>query len=65
VQPAPAAPKASDKPHGAATKHKVVFVLGGPGSGKGTQCAKLVEEFGVAHLRWAGLLRSRMMTANH
>lgn len=31
---------------------QVVFVLGGPGSGKGTQSARLVEEFGVAHLRW-------------
>ena len=40
---------------GAATaqRHKVVFVLGGPGSGKGTQCLRLVEEFGVQHLRWA------------
>ncbi len=33
---------------------QVVFVLGGPGSGKGTQSARLVEEFGVAHLRWVG-----------
>jgi UMP-CMP kinase len=24
---------------------KIVFVLGGPGSGKGTVCAKLVEEY--------------------
>lgn len=34
-------------------KHKVVFVLGGPGSGKGTQSARLVQEFGVVHLRYA------------
>ena len=27
-------------------------MLGGPGSGKGTQSARLVEEFGVTHLRW-------------
>lgn len=26
-----------------AKKPKVVFVLGGPGSGKGTQCAKIVS----------------------
>jgi len=25
---------------------KIVFVLGGPASGKGTQCANLVNEFG-------------------
>jgi len=29
---------------------EVVFVLGGPGSGKGTQCARIVEEFGFEHL---------------
>lgn len=25
------------------TKPNVVFVLGGPGAGKGTQCSKIVE----------------------
>lgn len=39
-------------------KHKVIFVLGGPGSGKGTQCAKLVDEFGLTHLSAGELLRS-------
>jgi len=39
-------------------KHKVMFVLGGPGSGKGTQCAKLVDEFGFTHLSAGELLRS-------
>ena len=29
---------------------KVIFVLGGPGSGKGTQCARLVEHWGFVHL---------------
>uniref|UniRef100_A0A6N2N901 adenylate kinase n=1 Tax=Salix viminalis TaxID=40686 RepID=A0A6N2N901_SALVM len=28
----------------------VVFVLGGPASGKGTQCPKIVEHFGFTHL---------------
>ncbi len=27
----------------AAVKPLVVFVLGGPGAGKGTQCAKIVQ----------------------
>lgn len=36
----------------------VVFVLGGPGSGKGTQCAKLVEEKGYVHLSAGDLLRA-------
>lgn len=29
---------------------KVIFVLGGPGAGKGTQCAKLVDDLGFVHL---------------
>ncbi|KNC47063.1 adenylate kinase isoenzyme 1 [Thecamonas trahens ATCC 50062] len=37
---------------------KAYFVLGGPGAGKGTQCAKLVEEFGFTHLSAGDLLRA-------
>lgn len=33
------------------------FVLGGPGSGKGTQCAKLAEKYGFIHLSAGDLLR--------
>ncbi|XP_030750935.1 UMP-CMP kinase [Sitophilus oryzae] len=35
----------------------VVFVLGGPGAGKGTQCQKIVEHFGYVHLSAGDLLR--------
>lgn len=35
----------------------VVFVLGGPGSGKGTQCAKLVRDYAFGHLSAGDLLR--------
>ncbi|EQK99562.1 uridylate kinase [Ophiocordyceps sinensis CO18] len=35
----------------------VVFVLGGPGAGKGTQCARLVQQHGFTHLP-ADLLRA-------
>ena len=35
----------------------VIFVLGGPGAGKGTQCAKLVRDFGFKHLSAGDLLR--------
>lgn len=35
----------------------VVFVLGGPGLGKGTQCSKLVKEKGLVHLSAGDLLR--------
>ena len=33
------------------------FVLGGPGSGKGTQCANLVNNHGFIHLSAGDLLR--------
>ena len=38
-------------------KPTVFFILGGPGSGKGTQCAKLSEKFGFVHLSSGDLLR--------
>ena len=31
-------------------KPNVIFVLGAPGSGKGTQCQKIVDNFGFVHL---------------
>ncbi|KAI1252992.1 bifunctional uridylate/adenylate kinase [Eutypa lata] len=36
----------------------VVFVLGGPGAGKGTQCARLVSDYGFTHLSAGDLLRA-------
>lgn len=39
--------------------HKAIFVLGGPGSGKGTNCERLAEEFGFIHLSAGELLRSK------
>ncbi|KAL6767569.1 DAAK1 [Auxenochlorella protothecoides x Auxenochlorella symbiontica] len=53
----PAAAAAAGK--SLATK-KIVFVLGGPGSGKGTQSGKLVKEFGAVHLSAGDLLRAHM-----
>ena len=35
---------------------------GGPGVGKGTQCAKMVEDLGVVHLSIGEVLRSRAST---
>lgn len=35
-----------------------VMYTGGPGSGKGTQCAKIVENFGFEHLSAGDLLRA-------
>lgn len=38
-------------------KPQVVFVLGGPGAGKGTQCSKIVETYSYTHLSAGDLLR--------
>ncbi|KAH8726266.1 UMP-CMP kinase-like protein [Phaeosphaeriaceae sp. PMI808] len=35
----------------------LLFVLGGPGAGKGTQCQKLVSDYGFKHLSAGDLLR--------
>ncbi|CAG8817643.1 30940_t:CDS:2 [Gigaspora margarita] len=42
----------------------VIFVLGGPGSGKGTQCNKIVEDFGFVHLSAGDLLREEQRNPN-
>ena len=34
------------------------WCIGGPASGKGTQCAKLVEEFGYTHISTGDLMRA-------
>uniref|UniRef100_A0A0W0FG73 Uridylate kinase n=1 Tax=Moniliophthora roreri TaxID=221103 RepID=A0A0W0FG73_MONRR len=39
-------------------KVTVIFVLGGPGAGKGTQCARLVQDFDFSHLSAGDLLRA-------
>ena len=38
----------------------VIFCLGGPGVGKGTQCAKMATTFGYHHLSAGDLLRGEM-----
>lgn len=38
----------------------LIFVLGGPGSGKGTQCDKIVDEFGLKHLSTGDMLREEV-----
>lgn len=39
-------------------KPQVIFVLGGPGAGKGTQCGLMVEKYGFVHLSAGDLLRA-------
>ena len=43
---------------------RVVFVLGGPGVGKGTQCAKIVEQYGWVHLSAGDLLRDEVKSGS-
>ncbi|KAF5744241.1 UMP-CMP kinase 3 isoform X1 [Tripterygium wilfordii] len=52
--------------NGSVTEKKptVVFVLGGPGSGKGTQCANIVQHFGYTHLSAGDLLRAEIKSGS-
>lgn len=43
-------------------KPSVVFVLGGPGAGKGTQCSNIVRDFDFVHLSAGDLLRAEQAT---
>jgi adenylate kinase family enzyme len=42
------------------TKLHGKYMLGGPGSGKGTQCAKLAAQFKLTHLSTGDLLRAEL-----
>ena len=44
---------------------KIIFVLGGPASGKGTQCEKMVEEFGYTHISTGDLMRKKMAEVSY
>ncbi len=44
------APTATEQTRFDASKVTVIFVLGGPGAGKGTQCESLVKDYGFRHL---------------
>lgn len=39
-------------------------LAGGPGSGKGTQCTKIVDNFGFVHLSAGDLLRDEIKSGN-
>lgn len=43
-------------------KYQVIFVLGGPGAGKGTNCNRIQDEFGYIHLSAGDLLRAERNT---
>ncbi|KAF5134182.1 Uridylate kinase [Metarhizium anisopliae] len=51
-------PPAKSSPTFSPSDVTVLFVLGGPGAGKGTQCANLVKQYGFTHLSAGDLLRA-------
>ncbi|XP_021728813.1 UMP-CMP kinase 3-like isoform X2 [Chenopodium quinoa] len=42
----------------------IVYVLGGPGCGKGTQCSKIVHHFGFTHLSVGELLETEVKSGS-
>jgi len=51
-------------PVGDLSNAKCLFVLGGPGSGKGTQCDKIVQKYGFTHLSTGDLLRDEVKSGS-
>ena len=41
-----------------------MFVVGGPGSGKGTQCERIVNKYGFTHLSTGDLLRAEVASGS-
>lgn len=57
LQPDPPLASANTMPAFDPKHVSVVFILGGPGSGKGTQSVSLVQDYGFTHLSAGDLLR--------
>ncbi|KAG9472533.1 hypothetical protein GDO78_018955 [Eleutherodactylus coqui] len=45
-------------------KTKVIFMLGGPASGKGMQCEKIAQRYNLTHLSVADLLQTELTAAS-
>jgi len=62
TETSPKSPATAENPSTSAVfDHKkitVIYVLGGPGAGKGTQCALLVKDYDFVHLSAGDLLRA-------
>lgn len=43
---------------------KIVFIVGGPGCGKGTQCERIVNKYGYCHLSSGDLLRAEVASGS-
>ncbi|KAK2989112.1 hypothetical protein RJ640_018901, partial [Escallonia rubra] len=46
--------------NGKLSREIIVFVLGAPGSGKGTQCSRIVKHYGFCHLSTGDLLEAEI-----
>ena len=42
----------------------IIWVLGGPGCGKGTQCAKIVAKYNFSHFSTGDLLRDEVASGS-
>ncbi|CAH0393101.1 unnamed protein product [Bemisia tabaci] len=42
----------------------IVWVLGGPGCGKGTQCDRIVQKYGFTHISTGDLLRDEVASGS-
>lgn len=60
-QPTPPTTSTNTTPRFSTQDVTVVFFLGGPGSGKGTQSANLVHDYGFVHLSAGDLLRAEQI----
>ncbi|XP_078678274.1 uncharacterized protein LOC144914352 isoform X3 [Branchiostoma floridae x Branchiostoma belcheri] len=67
-KPEAAKPAAAAKPDAAASEKlkgkKIIFIVGGPGCGKGTQCDKIVQKYGYTHLSTGDLLRDEVKSGS-
>jgi len=61
---APVERKALDLEPLRSAKLPVIFVLGGPGCGKGTQCERIVAQYGYTHLSSGDLLRDEVKSGS-
>lgn len=46
------------------TSAPIIWILGGPGSGKGTQCHLLVDKYGFSHFSTGDLLRREVASGS-
>jgi adenylate kinase len=43
---------------------KTIWVIGGPGCGKGTQCDRIIEKYGFLHISSGDLLRTEVASGS-